>query len=90
MSGGFLVKKYRNPNPLKHNGFLGATGHAPTRQPISNAEQSQKAVTAYLKSEQLMPFGFAELNRCAIMMILIPGQHIHISVNKSDPIAARC
>ena len=30
------------------------------------AVQSQKAVTAYFSSKQLLPFGFAEHPRCAI------------------------
>ena len=36
--------------------------------PISvNAMQSQKAVTVYLSSKQLLPFGFAYQHRCPLL-----------------------
>ena len=31
---------------------------------VNTAAQSQKAVTAYFLSKQLLPFGFAEQNTC--------------------------
>ena len=34
---------------------------------MSSALQSQKAVSAYFTSEQILPFGFAEQNRAARM-----------------------
>ena len=56
------IIKLQFSNPCKQQHTSGVTLMAIYRQtlPFYCVAQSQKAVAAYLKSKQLLPFGFAE------------------------------
>ena len=58
----------QNPDIEEDTNCISATNISLSMQQIHHCAQSQKAVTAYFTSKQLLDFGFAEQNGYEIML----------------------